>query len=310
MTDTGFDGSTYVVEWSSVAQDGTRQQGVLEGSQSGNPKTNLDLTFDEPTGSFVVLWREDATIMNQIQLAVLRSGQWSFAGLLPNIGFPHALNPRMLLSHQMVTTVDDKGNKTQKNRSTLSVIWWEEAQYAQARYAPIFLDEEITSESLKIYDLPVLVGGGGSTSYSGIAPASYVYPALQLEGPSGAFLASFADLHSRKHYVIRIDFPTNLGDPNDPGNLTFERRRIPVVGVADSGPLAFDSPTMMAPENTPVGTIIGSSYMPTLYWQAGSAMRYLRYDGRAWSDALSIPLDKELTFEKALRLLEAMAARN
>jgi hypothetical protein len=39
-------------------------------------------------------------------------------------------------------------------------------------------------------------------------------------------------------------------------------------------------------------------------------MRYLRFDGKAWSDALSIPLSNDLTFEKALRLLEGMAARN
>lgn len=310
LTDLDLDADTYVVEWSSVAQDGTRQQGVLQGSPSGNPKTNLDLTFDEPTGSLIILWREDAAILNQIQLAVQRSGQWSFAGLLPHMGFPHALNPRMLLSHQTVTTSDDKGNKTLKNRSTLSVIWWEEAQYAQARYAPIFLDENIDSDSLKIYDLPVLVGGGGATSYNGVAPASYVYPALQLEGPSGAFLASFADLHARKHYVVRIDFPTNLGNPSDSKNPIFERRRIPVVGIVASGPLAFEALSELAPANAPVGTIIGSSYNPTLYWQNGSTMRYLRFDGKAWSDTLSIALGKDLTFEKALRLLEGMAARN
>jgi hypothetical protein len=310
ITDLDLNADTYVVAWSSVAQDGTRQQGVLQGSLSGNSKTNLDLTFDEPTGSLIILWREDAPIMNQIQLAVLRSGQWSFAGLLPHIGFPYALNPRMLLSHQTVTTSDDTGKQTSKNRSTLSVIWWEEAQYTQARYAPIFLDESIDSDSLKIYDLPVLVGGGGETSYDGLAPASYVYPALQLEGPGGAFLASFADLHVRKHYVVRIDFPTNLGNPKDPKNPIFERRRIPVVGIVSSGRLAFDGPGMLMAENATIGTIIGSSYNPTLYWQDGSTMRYLRFDGKAWSDTLSIPLGKDLTFEKALRLLEGMAARN
>jgi hypothetical protein len=309
ITDPALNPGLYVVAWSSVAQDGTSQQGVLQSSLSANPKTNLDLTFDEPTGSFVILWREDATIMNQIQLAVLRAGQWSLVGLLPNIGFPHALNPKMLLSHETVTTLDDQGNPTQTSRSTLSVAWWEEAKYAQARYAPIFLNESIDSDSLTIYDLPVLVGGGGATSYTGVAPASYLYPSLQLEGPGGAVLATFADLHAQTTYVVRIDFPTSLGDPNDPTNRTFERRRIPVVGVLASGPLAFQKPGA-APENTPVGTIVGSSYNPTFYWQDTSAMRYIRFNGTAWSDTLSIPIDSNLTFDKALRLLEGMAARN
>ena len=310
ITNLDLDPDTYVVLWGSVAQDGTRQQGVLQGSPSGNPKTSLDLTFDEPTGSFVILWREDSPIMNQIRLAVLRKGVWSFAGLMPNIGFPHALNPQMLLSHQTVTTLDDKGKKTLKNRSTLSVLWWEEAQFAQARYAPIFLDEDISSDSVKIYDLPVLIGGGGPTSYDGVAAAAYLYPSLQLEGPSGAFLASFADLNADKHYVVRIDFPTNLGNPSDPKNPVFERRRIPVVGVIASGPIAFQKPNDLIPLSAPVRTIIGSSYNPTLYWQDGSTLRYIRLDGKAWSDTLSITLDKDLTFDRAQRLLEGMAARN
>ena len=59
-----------------------------------------------------------------------------------------------------------------------------------------------------------------------------------------------------------------------------------------------------------IGTIIGSSYNPTFYWQDTSAMRYIRFNGTAWSDTLSIPIDSNLTFDKALRLLEGMAARN
>ncbi|MGH9364431.1 MAG: hypothetical protein ACRD1B_04080 [Thermoanaerobaculia bacterium] len=310
ITNLGLDPDLYVVEWGSLAQDGTRQQGVLQGSPGANPKTSLDLTFDEPTGSFVVLWREDAPIFNQIHIAVLRSGVWSFTGLLPNLGFPQALNPQMLLSHQTVSTTDDKGNVTRKNRSTLSVIWWEEARYAQARYAPVFLDEPINSDSVKIYDLPFLLGGGGPTSYEGAEPGSYLYPALQLEGPGGAVLASFADLNAQKHFVIRIDFPTNLGNPNDPKNPIWQRRRIPVVGIAADGPIGFQGPSETRPERAPVGTVIGSSYNPTLYWRDGDVVRYIRFDGKAWSDPLSISLNKSLSFDRALRLLEAMAARN
>jgi hypothetical protein len=310
ITNLDLDPDTFVVEWGSVTQDGTRQQGVLQDSASTNPKTSLDLTFDEPTGSFVVLWREDSPILNQIRLAVLRSGVWSFAGLLPNLGFPHAQNPQMLLSHQTISTTDDDGNVTRKNRSMLSVIWWEEAQYAQARYAPIFLDEEISSTSVKIYDLPFAIGGGGPTSFDGLTPAAYAYPALQLAGPGGAVLASFADLNAQKHFVVRIDFPTNLGNPNDSKNMIWERRRIPVVGIAAAGPIAFKRPSETRPESAPIGTIIGSSFNPTLYWRDANVVRYIRFDGKDWSDPLAISLGKDLTFDRALRLLEAMAARN
>jgi hypothetical protein len=284
--------------------------GIVPGTQSRNVKRNLDLAFDASSSSLLLLWKEELTPLNVLRIGVLRDGAWKTSILLPNLGFSKAYNPQMRLSHTTVRWTGDDGQTEFSDRSILSVVWWEESQYAQARYAPIFLDESIDSDSLKIYDLPVLVGGGGETSYNGVAPATYVYPALQLEGPSGAFLASFADLHAGKHYVVRIDFPTNLGNPKDPKNPIFERRRIPVVGIVASGRLAFDGPGMLMAENATIGTIIGSSYNPTLYWQDESTMRYLRFDGKAWSDTLSIPLGKDLTLEKALRLLEGMAARN
>jgi hypothetical protein len=139
-----------------------------------------------------------------------------------------------------------------------------------------------------------------------------MYPALQLEGPGGAILGSFADLSTKTHYVVRIDYPTNLGKPNDPKNPVWERRRIPVVGIAVAGPIALRWPVegSSAPERAPVGTIIGSSYNPTLYWQDGDSVRYVRFDGKAWSDTRALALGDSLSYEKALRLLEAMAARN
>lgn len=312
ITNLNLDPGTFVIEWASRTQDGTQNRGVLQGSPSRNPKTSLDLTFDEPTGSFVILWRENAAIINQLRLAIMRSGVWSFADLVPNIGFPQAFNPQMLLSRQTVTTTDDKGNTVASNRSILSVIWWEEAQYAQARYAPIFLDEDISTSAVKVYDLPTLLGGGGPMAFDDVPSAAYMYPALQLEGPGGAILASFADLASKKHYVVRIDYPTSLGNPADKKNLVWERRRIPVVGIAAAGPIAFrrlvEGSAM--PDKAPVGTIIGSSYNPTLYWNDGTAVRYVRFDGQSWSDARALALGDSLTYEKAQRLLEAMAARN
>lgn len=312
ITNVGLDPDVYVIEWASTTQDGTQNRGVLQGSPSSNPKTSLDLTYDEPTGSFVVLWREEAPILNQIRLAVMRSGVWSFADLIPNVGFPHAFNPQMLLSRQTVTTIDAKGKTVSSSRSILSVIWWEEAQVAQARYAPIFLDDEISTASIKIYDLPAFLGGGGPTTYDDVQPAAYMYPALQLAGPGGSVLGSFADLHAKRHYVVRIDFPSNLGDPTDPKNPVWERRRIPVVGIAVGGPIAFRAPTPGGawPEKAPVGTIIGSSLNPTLYWQDGDSVRYVRFDGKSWSDPRALALGESLRYENALRLLEAMAARN
>ena len=65
------------------------------------------------------------------------------------------------------------------------------------------------------------------------------------------------------------------------------------------------------PETAQVSTLIGSSYNPTLYWRDDvSAVHYTRFDGKNWSDVRTIALSDSMSYDAALRLLEAMAARN
>ncbi len=114
LTDLGP--NEYAVIWSSLAQDGTTAGGEIPRAANSNPKTSLDLTFDEPTGTLVVLWREESSILNSIELAFSRSGNWTLASLLPNIGFPHAYNPQMLLTHETVHSLDKDGADVFTNR--------------------------------------------------------------------------------------------------------------------------------------------------------------------------------------------------
>jgi hypothetical protein len=301
----GLPAGDFTVAWSSKAQDGTMAGGAIPGAASSSPKTSLDLTVDEPTGTFVVLWREESSVLNKIRLAFARSGSWTLVDLLPNSGFPHAYNPQMLLTHETVQTVDQNGATVTKNRSVLSLIWWEEAALAQARYTAFFLDETIDPSQVAIYNLPELVNDQGPTSLQDIPHGAYAFPSLQPEGPGGSILASFADLNSNKHYVVRVNYPTDLGKPS-PDNLTWQRRRIPVVGIASLGPIAS------APQfgTSAIRTIIGSSYKPNLYWQDDTGFHYVRYDGTVWSAVKTIALTDGMTYEKAVGLVEGMAQRN
>jgi len=297
--------SDFVIEWTSRRQDGTIAIGLLPGTGNRIVKRNLDLAYDELTGSLVLLWKEEMTVLNYLRLAVFRNGVWSQADFLPSFVFTFAYNPRMLLSHQTVQTQDADGNSISQTRSVLSLIWWEESNNGRARYAPIFLDETISSSDVVVYDLPSLVGGGGPTLTSDHAPSAYMNPALQLEGIGGALLASFADLGSDKQYVVRIIFPSDLGKPG-PGNVTWQRRRIPVVGVAFSGRISDGVPGGI----DRVTTMIGASYRPTLVWRTDSALGFTRFDGKTWSSARTIPLDSSMTYDRALRLVQEMATRD
>lgn len=297
--------SDNAIAWSFLRPDGSVGQGLIPDTVGQSLKRNLELAYDEPTGSLVLLFKEDLTVLNILRLGIFKNGAWTLTNLLPNLGFAHAYNPQILLSHQSVTTLDEKGNSLAQTRTILSVIWWEEAQYSQARYAPIFLDEASDSSDVQVYDLPALVGGGGPASTASYPATAYMYPSLQIEGIGGAILASFADLASDKQYVIRIRYPDNLGKPG-PDNVTWQRRRIPVVGIASEEPIPNDVPIFIES----VRTVVGESYRPTIVWTTNTTVGYTRFDGRRWSRAITIPLNESMTSERALRLVQEMATRN
>ena len=283
----------FVIRWTAKRQDGTTEVGIIPGT-SRNPKEDLELAYDEENRALVLLYGERASFLKLIHLGIRRDDLWETIALLPNQVFPQAANPQMLLTRHTFKYEGEDGKEVSRNRSVLSIIWWDE----QARFVPLFLDEDLSAQDIQIYDLAVLIGGGGPAFFDGVPAGAYSYPSLQAEGPGGGILASFADLNKKKHYVVRITYPQNLERL---------RRRIPVVGVTvGHGPLAAEIP--MAALS--VGTVLGSGYQPILYWRDKDAVRYTRYDGKAWASAKFILLDETMTYEKAKRLVEEMAKRN
>ena len=295
----------YVIEWTLRRQDGSVRVGIVPGTESRHVKRNLQLAFDEASESLLLLWQEELTTLSILQIGVLRDEEWNTSVLLPNLGFSRAFNPQMRLSRSTVRTVDGEGLTVTRDRSILSIIWWEESQYAQARYAPIFLDETLDFENLTVYDLPVLTGGGGPTSYDGQPSASYLFPSLHSDGPGGSILASFADLHARRNLVVRITFPTDLGTPGE-NNITWMRRHIPIVGVVGETPMAPTAPVRVES----MGTTLGAGYRPTFYWKDGNRLLYTRFDGREWASVKAIALNEFMSYERALALVVSMAASN
>jgi hypothetical protein len=297
-----------LIEWTSLDTDGKKSLGVIPNTVGSAQKTNLDVAFDDSTGTLVALWKEELNVVNTLHLGVLSKGTWKALDLLPNLGFAHAYNPQMLLSHSTVHWIDDDGKDAWRARTILSVIWWEESQYAQARYAPVFLGEDLTSTDVTVYDLPTLVGGGGPTDFGDAPQSAYMHPSLQLEGPGGSILASFADLSQQKHFVVRLTFPTDLGQ-TAPGTMTWLRRRIPVFGVAVTGEIALSAP---ATGYKSIFTIIGSSYKPTMLWDEDAAVKYMRLDPATgkWSAPVGVAITPDMTSDHAMQLVREMASKN
>ena len=298
-----------LIDWTSKAQDGTVTMAILPDTVSFFPKHGLDLAYDEQTATLLLLWTENISAFSQIRVGVLHGGTWTNSILLPTSGISQAYNPRMLITHRTATYLDENNAPVTKTSSILSVVWWEWARFAQARYATMFLDETNDPSALAVYDLPALIGTSGDTSTDGIADGAYLYPSLQPDGLSGSVLVSFADLHDQKFKVVRVDFPTDWGKPTDPNSANWKRRHIPIVGIASEGGLSLMMPDAAATRDG-VRTSIGRGYAPTLSWGDATSVRYTRLNGAHWDPVRSIALDDTMTYERALDLVSGMAQRN
>jgi hypothetical protein len=314
LQDVALDPDNTLIEWSGRAQDGTVSTAIIPGTDSHSAKTGLQIAFDDQTQTLLLLWTENISAMSQIRVGVLHGGVWTNSGLLPNQGISRAYNPQMRISHYPISYVDGNDQTVSKTSSLLSIIWWEEAQWGQARLATLFLDEgDFDPAGLAIYDLPALAGDdGGDASYDGVPSGAYLFPSLQPDGLSGALLASFADLHDQRHKIVRIQFPSDQGKPSEQGNLKWQRRHIPIVGVATQGPIARMTPILAAgPGAGPVvGTSIGAGYHPTLYWRDGDVLKYTRLDETDWTPVRSIAIGDGMPYDRALSLVVGMGERN
>jgi hypothetical protein len=212
----------------------------------------------------------------------------------------------MLLSHQTIHMLDDQEHDIWKTRSILSVIWWEESHLVQARYAPIFLDEDTSASDVAVYDLPAMVGSEGAESYGDVPAETYGYPSLQLEGPGGGIVATFTDLGKGRDFVLRVNYPSDLGAVNSKSWL---RRRIPVFGVALDAPMPIINGSGMM---SAVSTMIGPSYNPTLVWSEDTAVKFLRFDVATgkWGAVRSIALGTDMSKDRAYALIRDMASKN
>ena len=59
-----------------------------------------------------------------------------------------------------------------------------------------------------------------------------------------------------------------------------------------------------------ISTYIGASYNPTFVWSDDKAVRFIRFDGRKWSDVNAITLNDSMSYDRAIRLVQDMATKN
>ena len=299
--------SDYVIQWTSLPQSGPGQAGIIPGTATSDYKANFDLAYDSFSHSLFLVWNDRVSLFNSVRFAVLQNGIWTQSQLLPSSVFTFASNPRILITHQVIQTTNNSGNEVDYTRSIVSIVWWEDSIRPRARYAPIFIEHDgIDLSDVQIYDLPDLIGSPAAVSSPNFGNPVYTNPALQADGLTSTILATFADAGAGKLQTILLNFPTDLrGAPNP---TTPEGRGHVIV--------IFNHHTRPLPGTLPgnpfrVGTIIGSDYNPTFYWQNDdSAILFSRFDGQFWSDPRTVPLTPSLDAEKAISLIRDMSLQN
>jgi len=312
VVDDAISPNAWLIDWTSRAQDGTVSMAILPDTVSYFKKHGLDLAYDDQTSTLLLLWTEDISAYSQIRIGVLHAGAWTNSMLVPSSGISQAVNPQMVVTHNTVSYLDQTGATQTKTSSILSIVWWEFAQTAQARYASLFLDEgDFSTSAMSISDVPALIGVTGPTSTTGVPTGAYLFPALQADGLSGAILVAYADMHDQRQRVLRFDYPTDWGSPYNPNDANWKRRHIPIVGVAMDGPVARPVPDV-AETRDGVHTIIGRGYRPTLSWGdvAGDSLQYVRLDSTDWGPVRSIAISDQMSYDQASALVLGMAQRN
>jgi hypothetical protein len=303
-TGTSASPNDFVIRWDSRDQTGAVQSGIIPGTNNPDPKDEFDLAYDSLSQALVLVWNDRFQILNSIQFAILQKGIWMQSHLLPSGVFSFATNPQILITHQTVADLDAAGNEIDTPRSIISVIWWEGSVRPRARYAPIFVDNgSIDIADIQIYDLPELVGSQTIAWSALLQNPLFQMPALQQDGFSSTILATFADVASDTLQVAQITFPSDFRHVIDPQH----GRHVVVILGHNTSPLLSTIP----PNPTLVGTVIGSSYQPTVYWQTDPAgVNFAVSNGTQWSDTRSVALTPSLSSDAAVTLIRRMAIQN
>jgi len=300
-------GRTPVLALRITTPDGDSKVEVVQGTLDARVETSESIEFEESTQTLFVVYTQYQGLMSDLHFAVRRDAKWVERWIAPNIGLYLSLNPRLTVTRQRYVDGDGQGGTVTKNRSILSLVWWEESGISQARYAALFVEDgALDLDNPVIVNLNDLTETTGPTDAHGLPTSSYQFPAIQRDpSTNGGVLISFANLASETLEVLRITFPDDLTKlADDSQGPQFRRGRIPIGGKVGTGSIPGKIDTSSA-----VSTVLSPSGVPTFYWEdvngTSLALRYVRGDDPDGA-VLTLPLRDDFGLDRARLLLREM----
>jgi len=288
---------------------GTPTLQIVEGSLDGDVEGSESIEFEEETRTVFLVFTKQQSLYRGVTVALLQYGIWSAQQLFPTPGYTLAMNPKMVLTRQryLDTAAFDPAAWTEKWRSIVSVVWWEEGALSQAKYAVLFVEDGALNRNfIASYNLNDLAGTSGWTPTAGLSPSTYRFPAVQRDFVGdGGVLVSFANLATSRQMVGSIWFATApIAGPGIGGPIANSRHR-PIFRTMGDGSLPGDG----ARQAASLGTIISPSGTSTFWWIEGPTMKVL--PGAAAKDAtpLSMSLRPDFSADKAVAVIREMAEK-
>jgi len=286
---------------------------LVDGTLDNEREGSVSVELEQTTGTLFVAYTKSRGLMTDLHVAVRRDGAWSGADILSNRGYYYlSLNPKVVVTRQRYATFDAEGDPVTRSRSIFSLVWWEESGPMQARYAPIFIEDGLLRvDTVAAWNLNELAGEQGATSASGLGSASYSHPAVQADPSSnGGVLVTFANLATRTQQILRISFLDDLVRASPPGSKqvpeeVWARGHVPIGRSGGSGRIPAAAST-----SSVVGATISQAGVTTFHWLEGGAVKFVRSDDAEGAAPRSIALRPDLSAEKALALVKALAEKN
>jgi len=283
---------------------------IVNGTLDPDDEWGEQVEYDESTHAVFVAYTKSQGFYANIHFAARTAKDtWFEGGFLASPGLYFSMNPRLVVTRQKYSLLDPDGERIEKWRSILSIVWWEATASSQGRIAFVFLEDgEIRTDDTIPYNLNDLVGSRGRTLFEGLPLSSYAYPAIQRDPKTnGGVLVSFADLVNQKQVVVGLTFPddlTSLPASLSTSRSAFARGHNPIgrTMFADALPVQIDTAGPVATSIAP------TSGMPVFHWTEGSSLRVLRGDA-VQATPIRIPLRADFPLERAVSTVRDMAEK-
>jgi len=292
--------------------DGASVVQLVDGTVDRSLETSVSIEFEETTGTLFVAYTKSMGLMADMHIAIHRGGVWSGQDILSNGGLYLSINPKVVVTRQRYVDFGPGGGPVTKTRSIFSLVWWEESGPSQARYAPIFVEDgALRVDAVQPWNLNELAGAAGVTDPSGLPLSSFSYPSVQADPTSnGGVLVTFANLFTRTQQVLRIGFPDDLVKISPPGSTKvpaedWARAHFPIGRSGGGGRIPMNMTT-----SSEIGATISQAGVTTFHWVDEGALRFVRSDDPEGALPRRLALRPDLSADKALALVKALAEKN